>query len=57
MGHLGPKRGKIGVLGHFLLQNAIVFADVVHYDGELRYLVAIGGQSAEKNCWPYNGPN
>ena len=48
MGQLGPKRGQNEVLGHFLVQNALVFADFVHYDGQLWYLVASGGQSAEK---------
>ena len=32
---LGLKRGQNEVLGHFLVQNALVFADYVHYDGEL----------------------
>ena len=48
MGHLGPKRGQNEVLGHFLGQNALVFADSVYYDWELWYLVPSGGQSAEK---------
>ena len=48
MGHLGRKRAQNGVLGHFLVQNALVFADYVHYDGKLWYLIASGGQSAEK---------
>ena len=49
MGQLGPRRGQNEVLGHFLVQNALVFADFVHYDGQLRYIVASGGESAEKN--------
>ena len=60
MGQLGPKRGQNEVLGHFLVQIALVFADYVHYDGELWYLVASGGQSAEKNLlalkWAQLGP-
>ena len=57
MGQLGPKRGQNEVLGYFLVQNALVFADFVHYDGELWYLVASGGQSAEKNfVGPKMGP-
>ena len=48
MGHLGPKRGQNEVLGHFLAQKALVVADLVFYDCELWYLVASGGQSAEK---------
>ena len=32
MGHLGPKRGQNEVLGHFLVQNALFFADSVYYD-------------------------
>ena len=60
MGQLGPKRGQNEVLGHFLVQNALVFADYVHYDGELWYLVASGGQSAEKKLlalkWAQLGP-
>ena len=60
MGHLGPKRGQNEVLGHFLAQNALVFADSVFYDCELWYLVASGGQSAEKKLlalkWAQLGP-
>ena len=57
MGHLGPKRGQNEVLGHFLGQNALVFADSVYYDRELWYLVPSGGQSAEKNfVGPKMGP-
>ena len=60
MGQLGPKRGQNEVLGHFLVQIALVFADYVHYDGELWYLVASDGQSAEKNLmalkWVQLGP-
>ena len=60
MGHLGPKRGQNEVLGHFLAQNALVFADSVFYDCELWYPVASGGQSAEKNLlalkWAQLGP-
>ena len=52
MGHLGPKRGQNEVIGQFPIQNALDFADSVYYDCELWYLVASGGQSAEKNCWP-----
>ena len=32
---LGPKRGQNEVLGRFLAQNALVFADFVFYDCEL----------------------
>ena len=54
---LGPKRGQNEVLGHFLCQNALVFADSVYYDQELWYLVASGGQSAEKIFFgPKMGP-
>ena len=35
MGHLWPKRDQNEVLGHFLAQNALVFADSVYYDCEL----------------------
>ena len=60
MGHLGPKRGQNEVLGHFLGQNALVFADSVYYDWELWYLVPSGGQSAEKDLlalkWAQLGP-
>ena len=35
MGQLGPKRGQNEVLGHFHVQNALVFADFVYYDWEL----------------------
>ena len=49
---LGPKRGQNEVLGHFLAQNALVLTDSVVYDCGLWHLVASGGQSAEKNCWP-----
>ena len=57
MGHLGPKRGQNEVLGHFLAQNALVFADSVFYDCELWYLVASSGQSAEKKfVGPKMGP-
>ena len=52
MGHLGPKRGQNEVLGHFLAQNALVFADSVFYDCELLYLVASGGQVLKKIRWP-----
>ena len=31
MGHLGPKRGQNEVLGHFLVQNWLVFADFANY--------------------------
>ena len=55
-GQLGPKRGQNGVLGHFLVQNALVFADFVFYDPEV-YLVGSGGQSAEKSfVGPKMGP-
>ena len=60
MGHLGPKRGQNEVLGHFLAQNALVFADYVFYDCELWYLIASGDQSAEKKLlvlkWAQLGP-
>ena len=29
---LGPKRGQNEVLGHFLVQNALVFGDFAYYD-------------------------
>ena len=48
MGQLGLKRGQNEVLGHFLVQNALFFADSVYYDWELWYLVPSGGRSAEK---------
>ena len=57
---LGPKRGQNEVLGLFLAHNALVFADSVYYDWELWYLVASGGQSAEKKLlalkWAQLGP-
>ena len=57
MGHLGPKRGQNEVLGLFLAQNALVFADSVYYDRELWYLVASGGQrAAKKIVGPKMGP-
>ena len=48
MGYLGPKRGQNEVLGHFLIQNALDFADFAYCDWELKYLVPNSGQSAEK---------
>ena len=48
MGQLGPKRGQNEVLGHFLIQNALDFADVAYYDREYLYLVPNSGQSTEK---------
>ena len=54
MGHLGPKRGQNEVLGHFLVQNALVLADFVYNDRKLWYLTANGGQSTEKKI---AGPN
>ena len=57
---LGPKRGQNEVLGHFHVQNALVFADFAYYDSELWYLAASAGQSAEKNLlalkWAQLGP-
>ena len=38
---------KDEVLGHFLAQYALVFADFAYYDRELFYLVDDGGLSAE----------
>ena len=35
MGQLRPKRGQNEVLGHFLVQHALVFADFVFYDREV----------------------
>ena len=32
MGQLGPKRGQNEVLGHFLVQNVLVFGDFAHDD-------------------------
>ena len=49
MGHLGPKRGQNEVLGPFLIQNAIDFANFAYYDWEWQYLVPNSGWSAEKN--------
>ena len=48
MGHLGPKRGQNEVLGHFLVQNALVFADFAYLNREYLYLGPDSGQSAEK---------
>ena len=48
MGNLGLKRGQNEVLGHFLIPNALDFADFASYDWELQYLVPNSGQSAEK---------
>ena len=48
MGHLGPKRGQDEVLGHFLGQYALVFAGFAYYGSLVLYLVADGGESAEK---------
>ena len=60
MDPIRAKKGQNEVLGHFLCQNALVFADSVYYDWELWYLVASGGQSAEKNLlalkWAQLGP-
>ena len=60
MGQLGPKRGQNEVLGHFIVQNALVFADSVYYDCELWYLAASGGQRADKKLlalkWAQLGP-
>ena len=54
---LGPKRGQNEVFGHFLVQNAVDFADFAYYDQEWQYLVPNGGQSAEKNfACPKMGP-
>ena len=49
MGHLdlGPERGQNEVSGHFLVQNALDFADFAYYDWEQQYLVPNGGQSVE----------
>ena len=44
---LGPKRGQNEVLGHFHVQNALVFANFAYYDRELGYLVGIAGQCAK----------
>ena len=49
MGQLGPKMGLNEVLSHFLIQNALDFADFAYYDGEYQYLVPNSGQRAEKN--------
>ena len=32
---LGPKRGQNEVLGHFHVQNALVYAEFAYYDREL----------------------
>ena len=47
MGQLGPKRAQNEVLGHFLIQNALVFANFAYYDWELWYVIGSGGLSAE----------
>ena len=47
MAQLGPKRGQNEVLGHFRVQNALVFANFAYYDRELGYLVGIAGQCAK----------
>ena len=56
----GPIRAKWGqneILGHFRVQNALVFADFVYYHSELWYLVGNSGQSAEKTMiGPKMGP-
>ena len=39
-------------MGHFHVQNALVFANFAYYDRELCCLVVSGGQSAEKIRWP-----
>ena len=56
----GPRGGQNEVLGHFYVQNALVFANFAYYDRELWYLVVIGGLSAEKNLlalkWAQLGP-
>ena len=44
---LGLKRGQNEVLGHFHVQNALVFTNFAYHDSELQYLVGIGGQSPE----------
>ena len=45
---LGPKRGQNEVLGYFLSQNALVFANVAYRGRELWYLVGCSSRSAEK---------
>ena len=60
MGQLGPKRGQNEVLGHFHVQNALVFVDFAYYDSELWYLAASALQSSEKKLlalkWAQLGP-
>ena len=48
MGNLGLKMDQNDVLGRFLGQYALVFAGFAYCDRELLYLVADGGESAEK---------
>ena len=45
MGHLGPKRGQNEVLGHLLVQKALVFDDFAYYARDLQYLSGNSGQS------------
>ena len=53
MGQIRAKKGQNEVLGHFHVQNALVFANFAYYDRELWYLVVSGGRSAEKIFgWP-----
>ena len=58
MGQLEPKRGQNEALGHFHGQNALDFVGSVYW--ELWYLIAGGGQSAEKVLlalkWAQLGP-
>ena len=60
MGQLGPKRGQNEVLGHFHVENALVFANFAYYDGDLWYVIGSGGLSAEKKLlalkWAQLGP-
>ena len=43
------KRGQNGVLGHFHVQNALVFLPILHIMIQLWYLVVSGDQSVEEN--------
>ena len=48
MGQLGPKWGQNDVLSFSFVQNALLFADYVYYDGKQWYIAANAGHTAEK---------
>ena len=48
MGHLGPRMDQNEVLGHFLIKNALDFANIVYHDWEWQYLVPYSGEGVEK---------